>query len=362
MRNVAQKFEIVNNIFCPIDLHQNKMMIGIAVERGEAEFKVLDTDESSGVAQLISLLESYREHYLGSEVWVAYEASGSGFRLRDILVERGYRVAVLAPTHLPSSPKQRTQKTDKRDVLRILDVLRGHVLAGNHLPEVWVPDVQLRDDREIVRRCLDLKDELTRVKNKIHGLLRRYGIKRPESIKTLWTKKHLLWLRSVDSQLRDGAGVCLASLLREYDFYIQEMIKVERELVKLSEEERYARRVAALLEIPGVGLLTAMVFLTEMGDMDRFGNRRKVGGFVGLVPRCWESGEQTDRKGHISRMGPSRVRRMLGQAAWSHVRCDEAAGEWFKERTAGGKNKKKMIVAVMRRLAIVMWHRAQEAA
>ena len=110
-----------------------------------------------------------------------------------------------------------------------------------------------------------------------------------------------------------------------------------------------------------MGILTAMVFLTELGDLERFPNRKALGSYLGLVPRSWESGEQSDRKGRISKMGPSRVRKVLNQAAWSLIRWDPYWNKWFKARTPKGKCRRKMIVAVMRHLGIIMWHLALAA-
>jgi transposase len=110
----------------------------------------------------------------------------------------------------------------------------------------------------------------------------------------------------------------------------------------------------------GVGLLTALVFLTEMGDLARFANRRQIGAYLGLVPRSYESGAAGDRKGHITRQGPSRVRRALCQAVWSRIRQegpDHAVYQRLVERNP--KHKKIAVVAAMRRLGVKRWHRAQ---
>ncbi len=109
-------------------------------------------------------------------------------------------------------------------------------------------------------------------------------------------------------------------------------------------------------------MLTAMVFLTEMGDMDRFANRREVGAYLGLTPSANESGESSDRKGHITKHGSPRVRGVLCQAAWIWVRLDPARTGFCHRIIARNPNcKKKALVAAMRRLGILMWHRAQEA-
>ena len=65
----------------------------------------------------------------------------------------------------------------------------------------------------------------------------------------------------------------------------------------------------------GVGVLTAMVYLTEMGDLKRFCNRRQVASYVGLVPSMMESCKSGERKGHITHQGSFRVRKVLCQAS-----------------------------------------------
>jgi hypothetical protein len=78
---------------------------------------------------------------------------------------------------------------------------------------------------------------------------------------------------------------------------------------------------------------------------------------LGLCPSSFESGEADDRKGHITRQGSGRLRKILCQAAWTAVRRDPATHAVW-ERIKGGRPKrgKKAIVAVMRQLAIRMWH------
>jgi len=104
------------------------------------------------------------------------------------------------------------------------------------------------------------------------------------------------------------------------------------------------------------------VFLTELGDLERFRNRRQLAAYLGLAPSAFESGERSDRKGHITRQGPSRVRHMLCQSAWAALRCSP---EWRAryERIRGGspKRTKVAIVAVMRQLGVVMWHTARSS-
>ena len=108
-----------------------------------------------------------------------------------------------------------------------------------------------------------------------------------------------------------------------------------------------------------MALLTTMVYLTEMGDLSRFRNRKKIGAFLGVVPSTNESGEKNDRKGHITRAGPSRVRSVLCQAALTRIQHDKKeADHYYKIVDRNPKHKKKAVVACMRRLGILMWHLA----
>jgi transposase len=130
----------------------------------------------------------------------------------------------------------------------------------------------------------------------------------------------------------------------------------------LAETPRYREPVRALVEICGVGVLTALVFLTELGELSRFQNRRQIGAYLGLVPSSNESGEIQERKGHITHQGSSRLRKVLCQAVWSRLRADDPTRA-VSERLAHGeaRRKKVAVVALMRRLAIVMWHIALAA-
>jgi transposase len=154
----------------------------------------------------------------------------------------------------------------------------------------------------------------------------------------------------------------LASLLRQFRFLHEELGRLDRAVAQLASSERYQAAVVELTAIPGVGLMTAMVFLTELGDLSRFGNRRQLAAYLGLVPSCHETGTANDRKGHITRQGPARVRKLLCQASWVRVRCDRREGDWYQSLKARNPKKTKIaIVAAMRRLGILMWHRAREA-
>jgi transposase len=344
------------------DLHDKTMVLKIA--RGlEAAEKLTLRNTLAGRARLVEQLRERSQAAGRARVIFAYEASGQGFCLYDELTAAGFECHVLAPTKMARSPQQRKCKTDEKDAEDILQLLRGHVLAGNPLPTVWIPDVQTRDDRELVRARLDVAEKAGAVKVQIRSLLKRHRLL-PEGLKCTWSQKASGWLRMVTRDPAVGLGVrgTLASLLRQWEFLQEEIDRLDEALESLARSSRYARAIGELVKLQGVGLLTALVFLTEIGDVGRFANRRQISAYLGLVPRSYESGAADDRKGHITRQGSSRVRRVLCQAVWARVReerVDHATYQRLVQRNP--KHKKIAVVAIMRRLGVRMWHQAQTA-
>jgi transposase len=347
------------------DLHDENMLLKVAVDRGAPEQRSFRNDRR-GREELRRYLYRLAEEQRAGRVIFAYEASGQGYQLYDELTAAGVECYVLAPSRLSTSPHTRKRKTDERDAERILEAVRAFVLAGNALPSVWVPDRQTRADRELVRARLDLAVQAARLKTQVRTLLKLHGVVRPDEISRGWTVATRRWLAVVAA---DGAGALadsprwvLESQLRRLAWWEEELKQLDRRLSVLAETPRYREPVRVLVELCGVGVLTALVFLTELGDLGRFQNRRQIGAYLGLVPSSHESGEARERKGHITHQGSSRLRKVLCQAVWSRLRADDptrAAGARLAHGEA--RRKKVAVVALMRRLAIVMWHSASAA-
>lgn len=346
------------------DLHDVKMLVKIAEGRADPETRSFRNSER-GRQRLVADLRRRSAEAGGARVVFVYEASSLGFGLYDQLTDAGFECHVLAPTRIERSPKHRRTKTDERDAQRLLEIVRAHVLAGNVLPAVWVPDPQTRDDREIVRARLALREKTTRVKAQIRTLLKRHQIAPPPGIGGAWSSRHRQWVQGLvlgNDGLPHGVRVMLGTLWRQLIFLEEEIAILDGEVAHLAETGRYAEPVRALCRYKGVGLLTAMVFLTEMGDLSRFDNRRQVAAYLGLAPSSAESGETTDRKGHITHQGPSRVRKVLCQAVWSSLRVDAATQAAHVRLTRGqAKRRKTATVALMRQLSVRLWHAGRQA-
>ena len=257
------------------------------------------------------------------------------------------------------------------DAQKILDLVRDHVLAGASLPTVWVPGKETRDDREIVRQRVTVADKRCKVKTQIQSLLKRFDLRKPTDVKSAWSEAFDSWLRQLaagtmsdgsPSPLGWGARHTLSSLLRELAHWDGELATLDKAIQELAHEARYESAVKEQTQEAGVGVLTSVAFLSELGDVTRFRNRRQIAAYLGLAPSCFESGNSDDRKGHITRQGPGHVRKLLCQACWTSVRCDAHERARYERLKARNPQKPKIsVVAAMRRLSIRLWHKAQAA-
>jgi transposase len=364
-----EELAMAQYIMIGCDLHDKSMLLKIAVGTGPADMVQVDNN-IRGRAGMIRDLKRRTEALGGARVIFVYEASGQGFGLYDQLTQSGIECYVLAPTRISRSRRQRSQKTDERDAQNLLDLLRAHVLAGNVLPKVWIPDRQTRDDRELVRMRLDVGEKLTSLKAQVQSLLKRNQLRRPKGVGKGWTKRFWAWLQCELAAPADpavcpldaGARSALASLLRQLRWLEGEEKRLDEEIVMLAWSPRYAATIGEITKLCGVGVLTALVFATEMGDLRRFNNRRQIAAYLGLAPTSNESGNKNDCKGHKTHQGSSRVRKALCQSTWSRVRHDpEEKAVYERIKAKNPKKKKIAVVASMRRLAIRMWHRGRDA-
>ena len=352
----------VRHIFVGIDLGDKNSVARIGVDR-EKSARLGFMNSRQGRARLFREVKKRAEQAGAEQVVMAYEASSCGFILRDEAQQQQLQCWVLAPTKMEKSVEQRKQKNDDRDADDVLEKLRGHVLAGNRLPTVWVPDVQTRDDRELIRTRVELAEKQTQLKSQIQMLLKRNGLEKPSGLGAGWTVGYREWLGALSGSEHQGWGMrqALSSLLRQLKAIESELDQIEQPIKALAQEQRHKAIVEELRQEKGVGLLTALVYRTEIGYAGRFGRGRQLGKYSGLTPTSHESGQQNDRKGHISRQGPPRLRKILCQASWVHIQHDKEAQQFY-ERLVGRNPKKKKIalVAVMRRLAVRLWHRMRK--
>jgi transposase len=192
-------------------------------------------------------------------------------------------------------------KYDKVDARTLANLLRTGFLA-----EAWLAPPQVRDQRLLLRQRAWLVRARTRAKNRIRAQLADRGIAAPGG---LWTHAGRDWLEDIElpAMHRWVVSDCEAMLA----ILESRIASLEAQIRR---DARRDPRVEALCALPGVGVLTAVTLVAEIGDIGRFPTARKLCAWAGLTP----SMRNSDRKphhGHITKDGPPAVRHVLGEAA-----------------------------------------------
>ena len=144
----------------------------------------------------------------------------------------------------------------------------------------------------------------------------------------------------------------LALELRELEDLMTLVEEAEERLDALGADDE---RVKLLRTIPGVGPRTAEVVVAYLDDAQRFETAGQVSAYAGLVPRQFQSGE-TDRRGRISRRGPSLLRKALVEAGWLLLRYNAWAARLVERISRGQKTRRKQaLVAPARKLLVRCW-------
>lgn len=289
---------------------------------------------------LRKILERYRDRAIA----VVYEAGYCGFWLHDEIVAWGGDCIVTPPSLIPSESGNRV-KTDRIDSARL-----ALLLSRGLLKTVWVPKEPVRRERQVLRRRRQLVRERVRVQCQIKSELRCFGVPLPWS-RGSWSQAFVEWLWRW--QLGDRWQTeSFRRLLTLYE-QLGALVKAQTELLKkLAETERYQSQVAILTSVPGIGLLTAMEILLELGDIRRFANGRKLAAYVGLTPGQDSSGEKV-RLGSITKAGHPQLRASLIEASWVLISKDAGLRQCYQQLRSrcGGK---RAIVAIARKLLLIV--------
>ncbi|MCS3665529.1 transposase [Salinibacter ruber] len=299
--------------FLGIDV--GKTALELALRDGEEIVaRTTVSNDPEGHSTLVSWLEDQGAR--PKKACVCMEASGDFEKaIAQRLYEEDYRVSVVNPRRIKgyaSSQLQRT-KTDSADAALIAR------FGQREDPRPWKPPSASESRlQELTRARQALKKEKTRAQNRLD-----------EAEDKAVRKAHENLLDEIERQIED----------------------LEEEIEEHIEEDSELNDRCSLLEtIPGVGLQTAAIVVSELGAPEQFENARQAAAYAGLVPRHRESGTSVRGKPQMSKVGNGRLRRAMYFPAMTALRFNSAVkafGNRLKER---GKEKMVVVGAAMRKL------------
>jgi transposase len=298
-------------------------------------------NDAEGIEDFAMKLATFRD-----DVKAVVESTGNlWIQTHDRLERHGFDVALSNPykTRLIAEAKVKTDKVDAKTLARLL--------RANMLSTCYVPDEEQRSRRELLRDRLRLVKARTEVRNRIHSLLDKHGLRIP--YRTPFSKKAVAWLREQSLGFMDDA--ILVSDLAILEAVDEQVGFMEEKIAALAVEDPQVR---LLMTMPGVGYFTAMLLLAEIGDIDRFSSDKRLASWAGLAPSVRQSGEKV-RIGGVGGPGNRRVRWVMVQCAHTarqHNPRLRSLCEWYSRR-GGGKRAVLAVAHEMVRISYFMLKR-----
>ena len=308
------------NIYVGFDVHLKSWKVTILTEK--LTHKTFSQDPNPKI-----LYDYLEKNFPGASYHSAYEAGFCGYWIHNRLKAFGVNSIVVNPADIPTTHKEKVQKEDARDSRKIARELRN----GNLTP-IFVPMLKTLEDRSLVRNRSALVKDLARNKNRVKSFLHFHGIELPEKYnksKNNWSNQFVIWLDSIEMEELSGKQA-LESLVLSSKNLRASVLQTTKHITDLSKTEAYKSNVQLLRSIPGIGLLTAMMILTELEDINRFKNFDSLCGFIGLIPSTHSSGEN-EVIGEITPRGHSVLRSAIIESAWVAARHDPALIKSYNE-------------------------------
>jgi transposase len=336
-------------LYLGIDQHKHHLTICVRDVQGNVVLRRQVSTSWKEVDEFLAYLQSLSLQH-GGYVAVMEVCGFNGWLIKRLKEFGCQRVIVITP------PERVRQKTDRRDAAKLSQLLwlnRGRITAGEPLldvSEVYQASEREQADRQLTRLRHRLGQRLTRVKNSIGHILRRYNLEQECPTKGLFTKKGLGWLQEVALPEVDRLEMKVA--LAQYQLLVMQLDTVNRQIAQRATEHE---RVPLLRSVSRVSDYTALALAAHIGPIERFERPRSLANFFGLTPGCRNSGRKKDRPGSITKAGHPFVRFLLGQMVLHALRTDPGLRKWYRsvKHRRGAKIAR---VAVMRRLCEAIWH------
>lgn len=292
-----------------IDISKQTFDCSITTENG-VETKKFSNDEQ-GFGKLLKLLPT--------DAQVVMEASGPYYYcLAFFLYEHQVRVSVVNPLVIRRFCQMRLvrTKTDKKDAAMI----REYGLTEK--PELWQPDAPMITKLKQLNAALDLLEKHTTASlNQLEAFKQM-----PDADK--YTLQQVEGTITHNKRVRDS---------------------LEKEMEKVV-QQHYEQTYQALQSIPGIGPKSAAMLIAITGNFTKFSDYRQLVAYVGLNPSIFESGTSVKGKGHISKMGTARLRKLLYLCVWSAKKYNHHCKQMYERLKQKAKPEKVIKVALANKL------------
>ncbi len=326
-------------LYAGLDLSRQKLDVHVLDEEGRSVDLLAVRPDADA---LRTLAERIARH--GQPVEAAIESMNGARFVHDTLERYGWDVAI-ADAAKAKGLAPLAAKTDKIDARVLAELARRELV-----PAIWLPDPEVRAERERARFRLSLVRYRTSLKNRIHATLITFG--HPVPVSDLFGVAGRKLLASL--AIPEPWATTLATSLRLVDELEAEIDSCEAELRAMGADHPY---VPLLCTVPGISWVLGYTIAAEIGDIGRFASPKRFTGYTGLCPRVYQSGP-VDRRGSLTKSGPKYLRWALIEAAATAARNPQYHERYEHTKRRLGKQRGSKIarVELARDLASAIWH------
>ena len=264
------------------------------------------------------------------------ESTGFYEPLYDFIESRGFDVILANPLKIKLIAESRMKNDD------VDSEILAKLLRNDWIPESYVPPKEIREMRRIVRTRIQISQTMRSYKNRIRYELLRMHV---DYEVDPFTNKGKIFLWNLHNPRIDSYVSVLNGLEREVH-------KIDETIAKYGSMED----VKLLMTIPGIGLFSAVLIYSEIGDISRFPDSSKLLAYTGMIPSVRQSADVV-HYGHITYQGSKYLRWIITEALHVHMRFDPGSSvSRFYRRISKGKKKSRALVAAANKLMkIVYW-------
>jgi transposase len=292
-------------------------------------------------------LDKWMRKTLTPQDALVLEMTTNAFQLYDDFEPHVHSVTLVHPPHV----KLITRAQVMTDKIAASTLARLH--AAGLLTSVWVPPLEMRDRRALVSQRVKMVRLATQARNRLHAVPHRYHLTPPQG--DLFGSANRDWWLNLDVSPSEHARI--QSDLDTLDFAQTQTAHLEEALTDLAAQDE---RVPLLIQLPGVGLITAMTLLAAIGDVSRFPSAKHLVGYAGMGAGVHDTG-LTHRSGRITKAGRRDIRAAMVEAAHAASRT-HAHWKAELERLEPRLGHNKAIMAIARKLLVAVWHVLSQAA
>jgi transposase len=321
------------NVYIGMDLHKRTSTFAVKDKDGSVLAKEkVETDPSA----ITTFLQQFPQASLAVEPvcqWYFYA---------DMMQSLGVDVHLANPLKVKAIASARI-KTDAIDAGVLCDLLRA-----NLLPEAYFATPDVRQWKEMCRYRASLINLRVQIKNKIHGILFKNGLR--HVFTDLFGTGGRQWLASL--ALGEHYAYELTHYLTLLDTFTALITEADQKIERTVTDHPQAK---LLTTIPAVKYVSALTIMAEIGDVKRFPSAKKLMGYAGLVPSTYSSGDMI-RHGRITKQGSKWLRTTLIEIAQRQLLCKKHPGlGWYYLKVKKRKGSSAAAVATARKLCAVVW-------